>query len=107
MSAKASKKSVTVSFKLSNTGSMDADEVAQLYVHRVDSKVEWPEKELKAFKRVTVPAGQTVQVELEIPVEELRYWDENTNAWTLEHGKIELRLGAAADDIRLTSTVTI
>ena len=107
MTAKASKKAIKVSFKLSNTGSMDADEVAQLYVHRLDSKVEWPEKELKAFKRVTVPAGQTVTVELEIPVEDLRYWDETTNAWTLEHGKLELRLGAAADDIRLTSTVSI
>lgn len=33
---------------------MEADEVAQLYVSRVEATVEWPEKELKAFKRVTL-----------------------------------------------------
>ncbi len=45
---------IKVSFNISNTGDMEADEVAQLYVSRVEATVEWPEKELKAFKRVTL-----------------------------------------------------
>ena len=107
MNAAASKKSVKVTFTLTNNGNMEADEVAQLYVHRVDSKVDWPAKELKAFQRVTLGAGETKTVTLEIPVEDLRYWNVDKNAWDLEHGKLELLLGAASDDIRQKAEVTI
>ena len=100
---------IKVTFKLRNEGNMEADEVAQLYVHYKDSKIERPYKELKAFKRVTLDAGETKTVTLEIPVSELRYWDESktTDGWILENGEIELQLGSASDDIRLKTTVTI
>ena len=107
MTAKAGKDAVKVSFTLTNEGAMPADEVVQLYVHRVDSKVEWPTKELKAFQRVSLNAGETKTVTLDIPVKDLRYWNETTNAWDLEHGKLQLLLGGASDDIRLTTDVTI
>ena len=86
---------------------MPAEEVAQLYVRHLDGSVSWPEKELKAFRRVTLEAGQTKVVTLEIPVSELRYWNEQTNGWALESGRIELLLGSASDDIRQTVTVKI
>ena len=107
MKAKAGAKSVKVRFSLKNEGSMPADEVVQLYVHRVDSSVEWPQKELKAFKRVSLKAGERKTVRLEIGLDDLRYWNEETDAWTLEHGKLELLLGAASDDIRQTVETTI
>ena len=107
MTAKAGKDAVKVSFTLTNEGEMPADEVVQLYVHRVDSQVEWPTKELKAFQRVSLNAGETKTVTLEIPVKDLRYWNEATNAWELEHGKLLLQLGSASDDIRETAEVTI
>ena len=107
LKAKAGKDAVKVSFKLTNTGEMPADEVVQLYVHREDSSVEWPAKELKAFKRVSLKAGETKTVTLEIPVKDLRYWNTDANAWELEHGKLQLLLGAASDDIRLTKEVQI
>lgn len=111
--AKANKSSykakdvIKVTFNLTNEGTMEADEVAQLYVHYTDSKIERPYKELKAFKRVTVGAGQTAQVTLEVPVMELRYWDESVNGWVLEGGCIELMIGSASDDIRQSVTVNI
>ena len=107
MKAKAGKDAVKVSFTLKNEGAMPADEVVQLYVHRVDSKVEWPEKELKAFQRVSLAAGEAKTVTLSIPVKDLRYWNESTNAWDLEHGKLQLLLGSASDDIRSTAEVNI
>lgn len=105
--AVAGKKSIKISFKLSNEGEMEADEVAQIYVRRLESGVEWPQKELKGFKRVTIPAGESKRVQLEIPLDELRYWDVENNCWTLEHGSLEILLGAASDDIRLTETLNI
>ena len=107
MKASAKKDGVKVSFDLTNTGNMEADEVVQLYVHRVGATVEWPYKELKAFERVTLGAGETKTVTLEIPVEDLRYWNVAKNAWDLEHGKLELLLGAASDDIRMKAEVEI
>ena len=107
MKVRSGKNAVRVSFALKNEGSMPADEVVQLYVRRVDSAVEWPVKELKAFKRVSLEAGECKRVSLEIPVRDLRYWDEASSAWVLENGRLELLLGSAADDIRQTAEVTI
>ena len=107
MTVKSGKKAVKVTFDLTNAGSMEADEVVQLYVRRIDSKVEWPYKELKAFERVTLAAGETKTVTLEIPADDLRYWNDDTNAWALEHGKLELLLGSASDDIRQKADASI
>ena len=100
MKVSSGKKAVKVSFDLTNTGSMPADEVVQLYVRRIGSKVEWPSKELKAFERVSLDAGETKTVTLEIPTDNLRYWNVDTDSWTLEHSSLELLLGSASDDIR-------
>ena len=105
--AAAKKDVVKVTFNLTNKGGMTADEVVQLYVARPEATVEWPAKELKAFDRVTLAAGETKTVTLEIPVKDLRYWNVDKNAWDLEHGKLVLLLGAASDDIRQQAEVTI
>ena len=105
--ASAKKDVVKVTFNLTNKGGMTADEIVQLYVARPDAKVEWPAKELKAFDRVTLAAGETKTVTLEIPVKDLRYWNVDKNAWDLEHGRLVLLLGAASDDIRQKAEVTI
>ena len=80
----------------------EADEVAQLYIKRTDSKVESPLKELEAFDRVSLQAGETKNITLEFPVSELAHWDNETNQWILEPGKIEILVGSSSDDIRQT-----
>ena len=107
LTAKVGKGAIKVTVKVENEGSMPADEVVQVYVNRPESKVEWPVKELKAFKRVSLNAGETKTVTLEIPLKDLRYWNEADNAWTLENGKLLLLVGSASDDIRETTEVTI
>ena len=107
LKAKVTGQQVRVTFQLTNKGTMDADEVIQLYVQRIGSQVEWPTKELKAFQRVSLKAGERRKVTLEIPFDDLRYWNVDTNAWELEHGQLQLLLGSASDDIRQTAEVTI
>ena len=107
MKASASSRAVKVVFDLTNEGKMDADEVVQLYVHRVDATVEWPAKELKSFARIHLKPGQEKTLVLEIPMDDLRYWNVEKNAWDLEHGKLQLLLGSASDDIRQTAEVNI
>lgn len=103
----SSKENIEVSFTIKNQGERDADEVAQLYVHRIDATIEWPFKELKAFERVSLKAGEEKNVTLSIPVEQLKYWDEAGYGWKLEHGEIELMLGSSSSDIRLSTKVKI
>lgn len=100
LTCKQKKDKIQVSFDLKNLGDMEADEVAQLYVKRLDSKVERAEKELEAFERVALKAGETKKVTLEFPVSELAHWDNETNGWVLEPGKIEILVGSASNDIR-------
>lgn len=100
LTCKQKKDKIHVSFDIKNLGDMEADEVAQLYVKRLDSKVERAEKELEAFERVALKAGETKNVTLEFPLSELAHWDNETNGWVLEPGKIEILVGSASNDIR-------
>ncbi len=106
-SASAGKDAVKVTFTVKNEGAMPAEEVAQLYVSRPEATVEWPAKELKAFQRISLAAGETKTVTLTVPVKDLRYWNEAVNAWDLEHGKLQILVGAASNDIRSTVEVNI
>jgi len=98
---------IKVSVNIANTGKMEADEVVQAYVHRIKSKVFFPDKELKAFERVSLKAGETKTLTLEIPVKSLRFWNEAKYDWLLEKGSIEILVGASSGDIRLNTQVDI
>ena len=46
-------------------------------------------------------------MELNIPAKDLRYWNEAIKGWDLEHGKLQILVGSASDDIRQEAEVTI
>ncbi len=98
---------IRVCVDVTNRGAMEADEVVQLYVRRLEGTVEWPLKELKAFERVTLGAGETRTVTLEIPVAELSYWDEATEGWQLENGKVEVSVGGSSAQLPLKTVIEI
>jgi beta-glucosidase len=97
--------SAAISVDVKNTGAMDSDEVLQLYVGFPGSKVERPVKALKGFKRAHIPAGRSITVSLPLKAEDLKYWDEKLHGWVLEKGQVQLMIGAASDDIRLTGKI--
>ncbi len=99
--------SIKVTFTVSNNSDVDADDVPQLYVHRIDAGIEWPERELKAFKRISVKGGESVQVTLEIPVEQLKYWNEEAHDWTLEPGQVEIQLCSNSSTVVLSKTCAV
>ncbi len=98
---------ISVSFELKNVGSISADEVAQVYVHRINPSVEWPFKELKAFSRIPLEPGESKAVTLEIPVKDLQYWNEELHDWADDPCDIELLVGASAGDIKLKKKVFV
>lgn len=98
---------VIISFDLKNTGNIAADEVVQAYIHRINPSVEWPSKELKGFSRVTLGAGESKTVSIEIPVKALMYWNETKHAWDNDMCNIELLVGASAGDIRIKKEIAL
>nr|WP_319997552.1 glycoside hydrolase family 3 C-terminal domain-containing protein [uncultured Draconibacterium sp.] len=98
---------ISLSFNLSNTGDMTAEEVVQVYVHRINPSVEWPFKELKAFTRVALEPGKSQTVTLDIPVEKLQYWNEEKHAWANDLCDIELLVGTSSGDIRLKKQISL
>nr|ADX05706.1 putative carbohydrate-active enzyme [uncultured organism] len=91
---------ITVTLKAHNKGKYVQCDVPQVYVHRVDSKIEWPYKELKGFTKTVIYINpDPTDVEIKIPVESLKYWDEAKHDWVLEPGKIELLLAHDAGNV--------
>ncbi|MBO4624878.1 MAG: glycoside hydrolase family 3 C-terminal domain-containing protein [Bacteroidales bacterium] len=63
-----------VSFNLANTGACEGTEVAQVYIRDLVGSVTRPVKELKAFRRVSLKAGESCRLTLDIPVAELAFY---------------------------------
>ena len=79
-----------VSVEVANTGARDGEEVVQIYVRAPGSTVERAAKELKAFCRIAVPAGQVRTCTCELPVRRLAYYDAQTSRMTVEPLEYEL-----------------
>ena len=106
-SVKQSKDKVTVTVLVRNSGSRDGEEVVQLYASYPESKVERPMKQLRAFSKVPIAAGETKEVVLDIPKEDFAYWDEAQDKFVVEPGKVKLLIGASSADIRLEGEVNL
>lgn len=104
MKVKKESDKVLVSFNLKNTGKRDGEEVVQLYAR---FKGDDASRRLRGFERVAVKAGETVRVEMEVPLEDLKLWDAENHEWALPEGRTRLMLGASSADIRLRKKVRL
>jgi beta-glucosidase len=98
---------MTVSVNVTNTGKRAGDEVVQLYVAHLGSKVERPIKDLRGFKRVSLQPGQTRTVSFKLPPSALAYWNPESHAWVVEPEAVELQVGASSSDIRVRRQITV
>ncbi len=93
-------------FKVTNTGNHKGDEVVQLYLHQDLSTVVQPERQLKAFERITLDPGETREVTLHLDYDDLAIVDANMK-WTVEPGTYHVLIGPSSKDIRLMGRITI
>ena len=80
---------IHVSCKVSNTGKVDGATVVQLYVRDLVGSIVRPILELKDFRRVEIPAGESVDVEFDLPTSKLEFFGCD-NKFVLEPGKFNL-----------------
>ncbi len=96
-----------VTFKISNIGSRDGAEVAQLYVAGVNLKIFRPKKELKGFAKVFLKKGETKEVRINFDDKTFRYFNVRTNKWEIEGGIYNIMIGASVIDIKLSQTMDV
>lgn len=96
-----------VTFKIKNTGSVSGAEVAELYVSDVESTIFRPEKELRAFKKVFLEAGEEKTIELTLDKRAFAFFNVKTDDWFVESGEFQVLVGASSRDIRLSKAVTV
>ena len=91
--------SVTASVTVTNTGSRDADEIVQLYIHDIYATSTRPVKELQGFKKVHIAAGQSVKVDFTLTAEELSYFNHDCE-WVCEPGDFEIMAGPDSERLQ-------
>jgi len=98
---------ITVSVDVTNTGSRTGDEVVQLYVKHLKSKVERPVEELKGFQRVSLEPNETKTVQIPLKASTLAFWDEKQSQFKVEAEPVKLMIGSSSKDIKLATTVSV
>ncbi|MDB5009846.1 MAG: glycosyl hydrolase, partial [Mucilaginibacter sp.] len=88
---------VTITAKITNTGSRPGTEVVQCYVQQLVGEIVRPVKELKEFKRVVLKPGQTETVTFEITADELAFYNQRLQYIT-QPGKYNIWIGKNADE---------
>ncbi|MFG2028496.1 glycoside hydrolase family 3 C-terminal domain-containing protein [Streptomyces sp. NPDC048825] len=96
-----------VSFTVTNTSGVAADEVAQLYTRAVNPSVPRPRRELAAHRRFHLPPGASTELSFELPLTAFEFWDVAHGEWRLEPGAYEVLVGASSEDFRLRRTIEL
>ncbi|MGN1329486.1 MAG: glycoside hydrolase family 3 C-terminal domain-containing protein [Eubacterium sp.] len=98
---------VTVSFKIKNTGDVDGAEVAQIYVADKESTIYRPVKELRAFKKVFLKAGEEKEVSVELSKRAFAFYNVKLGDWMVETGEFDILVSASSRDVKLSAAMTV
>lgn len=97
---------ITATVSVTNEGEWDGKEVVQVYVQDVIASIVVPNIELKGFKKVLVPAGETVDVDIDLDVAKWGLWN-GTMKYVVEKGDFVVHVGASSKDLKANGTVTV
>ena len=97
---------LAVSLTVENTGARDGAEVVQIYLSGYNCDVAMPLKELKAYKRVAVAAGEKVEVTIQVPEEAFCYYDRKLR-YGKHNGNYTVSIATSSVDIHETFDVSV
>ncbi|MGW0246224.1 glycoside hydrolase family 3 C-terminal domain-containing protein [Nocardia goodfellowii] len=98
---------VRLRLTVSNTGARTGKEVVQVYVGDLESSVDRPVRELKAFTKIELGPGKSAPVDFELGARDLSFYSLAHRCWLLESGDFEISVGSSSRDLRLTATVAV
>jgi beta-glucosidase len=95
-----------VSCDVTNTGSRDGADVAEVYVGELHPSVPRPLKELKGFARVSLHPGETQHVNIPLDGRAFSYYDTSAHEWRVNPNEFTVFVGRSVDQIELQGSVT-
>ena len=98
---------VRVAFDVTNTGSRAGSDVAQVYVGDTHAKVPRPPKELKGFAKVSLAAGETRHVTVDLDRRSFSYYDVAGKQWHAAPGEFDVLVGRSSEQIELSGKVAL
>jgi beta-glucosidase len=96
-----------VSVDVTNTGDRAGRDVVQIYVRDLESTLTRPDKELKAFAKVSLEPSETKTVTVKLDRTSLAYYDDLDGHWIAEAGTFEVLVGRSSRDIRASARFTL
>lgn len=99
-----------VSFELRNTGTVEGDEVAQVYLGAPSQRpkgADFAVHALAAFDRIHLDAGQSQTVSMHVPSRRLECWSAAENKWIKATGTRDVFVGGSSRELPLSSKVSI
>ena len=97
---------IVVKVNVKNTGSKAGSEVVQLYVKDLLASVSRPIIELKGFQKVELKLGESKQISIEVPIQELKFLDEKMN-WIVEKGIYRIMVGNSSKNLPLKQNIEV
>ena len=102
------KETFKISFNVKNIGDYDGDEVVQVYIKDLKSKLKMPIKQLRSFKRISLNKGDEKIVEFEFkPIEDFSYYNSTEEKYMVDKGSFEIQVGSSSQDIRLKKIIYV
>lgn len=98
---------ISVDVTIKNTGTVAGAEVVQLYIEDVEASVARPVKELKAFSKVLLQAGETKSVTMELSESDFSFWDVEKSSWRAEPGIFKLHIGNSSNYIAISKQIVL
>ncbi|CAH1207439.1 hypothetical protein PAECIP111892_02894 [Paenibacillus auburnensis] len=98
---------ISLSVELENSGSVEGDEVVQLYVQSLSTRIKRPIKQLKGFEKIRLGAGESQTVTFSLPVAELAFWDVTREQYCVEDGEYNILVGRSSGDIQLSAKIRV
>ena len=102
----APKDTINISCKIKNIGKYSGSEVIQLYFRNNALGVTRPVKELKGFKRVFLNPDEIANINFEVPIRILAFYDEDMK-FVIQKTPIDILIGTSSDNILYKETVSI
>ncbi len=107
LSVQTAKNQATVKVTVKNSGSRAGAEVVQVYVKQEKFALPRPEKELKAFQKVFLKAGESKIITLVLRKDAFQYYNDKQSKWVMEPGKFDILVGSSSADIRSKQNITL
>ena len=104
---KIDKTEFEVSYNVKNVSDVDGKEVSEVYVKEVLPYVLRPEKELKAFSKDSIKAGETKRITVKLEFDAFAYYCTARDGWHVDSGAYEIMIGSSSRDILLKERIKI